>query len=162
MRGVYTVVFDQQTIAAASGDYDFFELRAATDKPIELVGLFIGNKSEIGDAQEEMVAWSVEKFAGGTFTSGNGTATTPRPTDPSDGAATFTGETVGATIATTTGTKTQHHIDTFNIRVGLQFIFPPDMRQKIDGGAQSAMVVRMLTALADDATISGTAYCREL
>lgn len=162
MRGVYTVVFDQQTIAAASGDYDFFELRAATDKPIEIVAIFIGNKSEVGDAQEEMVAWSIERFSGGTFSSGNGTSATPRATDPSDGAAAFTAETVGATIATTTGTKVQLHADTFNIRTGLQIIFPPDMRHKVDGGAQSAMCIRLLTALADDATISGTVYVREL
>lgn len=162
MRGVYTVAFAEQTIAAASGDYDLFELDPAADKPIEIVGLFLGNKSEVKDAEEEMVSWSIEYFSGGTFTSSNGTSTTPRPTDPSDGAASFAAETVGATVASTTGTQVSRHIDTFNIRTGLQLIFPPDMRHKCDGAANSALTVRLRTALADDATLSGTLYVREL
>lgn len=162
MRGVYTVSFDQQSITNANGDHDFFEIDAASEKPVELVGVTLDNKSEVGDAQEEMVAWSIEKFSGGTFTSGNGTSTTPRPTDPHDQAASFAAETVASTIATTTGTKTTHPCGTFNIRTGLQVILPPDMRQKIDGAANSAMVVRLLTALADDATFSGHVTIREL
>lgn len=161
-RGVYTVSFDQQSFTAANGDYDFFEIDPAAEKPVEIMAIFIGNKSEVGDAQEEMVAWSIVRFSGGTFTSGNGTATTPRLTDPSDGAASFAAEVVGSTIATTTGTAVTLHADTFNIRTGLQLIFPPDMRPKCDGTAQSAIVVRLLTALADDATLSGTMYVREL
>lgn len=162
MRGVYTVAFDQQSFTNANGDYDFFEIDPAADKPVEIVGIFIENKSEIGDAQEEMVAWSIERFSGATFSGGNGTAATPRPLDPSDGAASFAAEVVAATIATTTGTKVTLHAGCFNIRTGLQFIFPPDMRPKCDGAAHSALVIRLLTALADDATLSGTLYVREL
>src|SRR6185295_3590676 len=95
-RGVYTVCFDQQTVASASGDYDFFELDAAAEKPIEIVGLEIGNKSEVGDAQEEMVAYAIVR---GNTTTGNGTSTTARPLDASDGAASFTAKTVGSTPA---------------------------------------------------------------
>jgi hypothetical protein len=36
------------------------------------------------------------------------------------------------------------------------------MRPKLDGTAQSALVIRLRTALVDDATISGTLYVREL
>jgi hypothetical protein len=160
-RGFYTVSFFEQTIAAASGDYDLFELDAAADKPIEIVAVFIGNKSEVGDAQEEMVSYSISRFTGGTFTSGNGTATTPVKIDSNDGAASFAAETVGATIATTTGTLEHVHQDTFNIRTGLQLILPPEMRPKCSGAANEAMVVRLRTALADDATVSGTLYVVE-
>lgn len=162
MRGVYTVSFFEQTIAATSGDYDLFEIDPAADKPVEIVAIYIGNKSEIGDAQEEMVSWSITYMAGGTFSSGNGTSTTPQKLDPADGAASGAYETVGATVATTTGTTYQIHQDTFNIRVGLQIIFPELMRPKCDGAANSAMLVRLRTALADDAVISGTLYVREL
>ena len=156
MRGVYTVSFDQQTIAAASGDYDFFELDPAADKPIEIVAIFIGNKSEVKDAEEEMVAWSVVR---GNTTTGNGASTTPRALDPSDGAASFAAETVASTPASA-GTAVNLHVDTFNIRTGLQLIFPPDMRPKSAGA--DLLCVRLLTALADDATMSGTLYVREL
>lgn len=162
MRGVYSVSFFEQTIANASGDYDLWEIDPAADKPVEIVAIFIGNKSEIGDAQEEMVSFSVTRFTGGTFTSGNGTSTTPVKTDSTDGAASFAAETVGATVATSTGTTEHVHQDTFNIRTGLQLIFPPEMRPKCVGNANEAMVVRLRTALADDATVSGTLYVREL
>ncbi len=156
-RGTYTVSFDQQTIAAASGDYDLFELVAADDRPFELVALFLGNKSEVGDAQDEMLAISIITDY---TTSSNGTAATPRPLDPRDGAAGFTAEVVGATVATT-GTPITVHVDTFNVRAGYQLILPEFMRPKIDQ-ADTAMYIRMTTAAADDLTLSGTAYVREL
>lgn len=155
-RGIYTVAFDQQAFTNANGDYDFFELDPAAEKPIEIVAIFIGNKTEVGDAQEEMVAWAVVR---GNTTTGNGTSTTPRPLDPSDGAASFTAEVVASTPASA-GTALTLHADTFNIRTGLQFIFPPDMRPKSSGA--DLLCVRLLTALADDATLSGTIYVREL
>jgi hypothetical protein len=155
-RGVYTVSFDQQPLTTALGDYDFFELDAAAEKPVELVAIFIGNKSEVGDAQEEMVAWSIVR---GHTTTGNGTVTTPRLTDSSDPAASFTAKTVSSTPATA-GTAVTLHADTFNIRTGLQIIFPQEMRPKTQGA--DLLCVRLLTALADDAVLSGTAYVREL
>ena len=157
MRGIYAVTFKEQAITNANGDYDFFELTPADDKPIEIVAIFLGNKSEIGDAQEEMVSWSVVR---GNATTGNGTSATPRQLDPSDGAASFSAETVGSTPASA-GTPIILHQDTFNIRTGLQFIFPPDMRPKASQ-ADVLMCVRLDTALADDATFSGTLYVREL
>lgn len=156
-RGVYTVCFDQQTIAAASGDYDLFELVPADDRPIELVALFLGNKSEVGDAQDEMLALSIITDY---TTSSNGTAATPRPLDSRDGAAGFTAETVGSTVATA-GTPITVHVDTFNVRAGYQLILPEFMRPKVDQG-DTAMYVRLTTAVADDLTLSGTAYVREL
>lgn len=161
-RGVYAVSFFEQSITNANGDYDFFELRAAADKPIEIVAIFLANKSEIGDAQEEQVSWAIARFSGGTFTSSNGTSFTPLKTDPSDNAASFTAEYVGSSIATTTGTLEYPHVDTFNIRSGLQYVCPPEIRIKVDGGAQSALTIRLRTALTDDATFSGTVYVREL
>lgn len=155
-RGVYTVSFDQQTIASASGDYDFFELDAATDKPIEIVAVDLSNKSEIGDAQEEMVAYSIVR---GNTTTGNGSVTTARPLDASDGAASFTAKVVSSTPASA-GTAVNLQVGTFNIRAGLQYIFPPEMRPKTQGA--DLLCVRLLTALADDATMSGTVWVREL
>jgi hypothetical protein len=156
MRGIYAVTFKEQTIANASGDYDFFEIDAAAEKPVEIVAIFLGNKSEIGDAQEEMVSWSIVR---GNTTTGNGTSTTPRPLDASDGAASFAAETVASTPASA-GTGVILHQDTFNIRTGLQIIFPPDMRPKTQGA--DLLCVRLDTAVADDVTMSGTLYVREL
>jgi hypothetical protein len=155
-RGVYTVSFDQQSFTTANGDYDFFELDAAAEKPIEIVALRIDNKSEVGDAQEEMVAFSIVR---GNTTSGNGTSTTPRALDPSDGAASFTAEVVASTPASV-GTALTLVAGTFNIRAGLYEVYPPEMRPKTAGA--DLLCVRLLTALADDATLSGTVWVREL
>lgn len=155
-RGVYTVSFDQQTVAAASGDYDLFELDAAAEKPVEIVALRIDNKSEVGDAQDEMVAWSIVR---GNTTSGNGTSATPRPLDPADGAASFTAETVGSTPASS-GTAVTLVAGCFNVRSGLYEVYPEVMRPKTSGA--DLLCVRLLTALADDATLSGTVWVREL
>lgn len=156
-RGVYTVVFDQQTIAAASGDYDLWELVPADDKPIEIVAISLGNKSEVGDAQDEMLAISIVR---GNTTSSNGTATTPQPLDPSDGAASFTAETVGSTVATA-GTSVNLVVDTFNVRAGYPLVLPEVMRPKVSQ-ANTGMYVRLTAAAADDLTLSGTLWVREL
>ena len=156
-RGVYTVSFLEQSFASASGDYDFFELTPADDRPIEIVAIHLGNKSEVGDAQEEFVSWSVVTD---NATSGNGTATTPRPLDPRDAAAGFTAETVAATVASA-GTEIQLFAGTFNIRAGLDYVFPEIMRPKADQ-ADTMLCIRMESGLADDATISGTVWVREL
>lgn len=155
-RGVYTVAFTAQTIASASGDYDFFELDAAAEKPIEIVAITLDNKSEVGDAAEEMVEYIIVR---GNTTTGNGAATTARALDPSDGAASFTAEVVSSTPASA-GTALTLVSGTFNIRQGLQLIFPPEMRPKTAGA--DLLCVRLTTALADDATLSGTCWVREL
>lgn len=157
MRGVYTVSFDQQTVATASGDYDLFEIVPATNKPVEVIALSLGNKSEVGDAQDEMLAYSIVR---GNTTGSNGTATTPRPTDPSDGAASFTAETVGSTVATG-GTSVTLLADTFNVRAGLMLVLPEAMRPKVSA-AETGLYVRLTTAAADDLTLSGTLWVREL
>lgn len=156
-RGCYTVVFDQQTIAAASGDYDLWELVPVDDRPIELVAVLIGNKSEVGDAQDEMLAISVISDA---TTTSNGAATTPRPLDPRDGAAGFTAETVGSTVGTG-GTPITLICDTMSVRGGYQLMLPEPMRPKVDQ-ADTAMYIRLAAAVADDLTLSGTAWVREL
>lgn len=155
-RGVYTVTFDQQTIAASSGDYDLFELTAASNKPIEVVALKLDNKSEVGDSAEEMVAWAIVR---GNTTTGNGSSTTPRPLDPSDGAASFTAETVGSTPASS-GTAVNLVVGCFNVRAGLYEVYPEAMRPKTAG--TDLLCVRLMTALVDDATLSGTVWVKEL
>lgn len=167
MRGVYSVSFGGTTgitVNNADGNFDFFELDAATEKPIEVIAIFIGQTTETGDAAEEIVAWSIRRFSGGTLTSGGEASTTPRPMDPSDGAASFAAETANSagTVASTSGTEVVLHQDAFNLRTGLQVIFPPEMRPKVDGTAQSAMVIRCESTVADDVTIWGVCYVKEL
>lgn len=161
---VYTVVFANVTANNADGNFDFFEIDPAAEKPCEIMAIFIGNSSEVGDAQEEMLQWSIRRWSGGTFTSGGELSTTPRPLDPNDPAAGFAADAFNSngTVASSSGTENILHQDAFNVRSGLQIVFPPDMRPRVDGAANSAMVVRCDSTVADDVTLSGTLYVREL
>ena len=156
-RGVYTVVFVEASITAANTDYDLWELVAVDDRPIELVAFTLGVTGEVGDAQDETISVKIST----DFTvSSNGTATTPRPTDPRDGAAAFTAETIGATVANT-GTEIINFADSFNVRAGGQWIFPEIMRFKWDQ-ADTACYIRWMTTVADTLLLNGTAWVREL
>ena len=152
MPRCYTVEFEAQTIAAASGDYDLFEFAAATDKPIELVAINLGQSSEVGDAQEEQLRIRVIR---GHTTSSNGSATTPRPVSPNDSAAGFTAEVVGSTIASA-GTAVNLLSDTFNVRAGYAW-GPVPSGMGIWTSGTALLVVRLMAAVADDLTLSGTA-----
>lgn len=163
-RGVYTVMFQAITANNADGNHDWFEIDPAADKPIEIIGVFLGQSSDFGDAQEEILRWSIVYMSGGTFTSGGEVSTTARLCDPSDGAASGAYEAFNSngTVATTSGTSVIRHADSFNVRTGLQVIFPPEMRHKCDGAANSAMLVRNDSTVADDIVFDGVMYVREL
>lgn len=163
-RGIYTVSFQAITANNADGNHDWFEIDPAADKPIEVCGLFLGNSSDFGDAQDENLRYSIVYMSGGTFTSGGELSTTPRPLDPSDGAASGAYEAFNSngTIATSTGTTVIRHADAFNVRGGLQVMFPPELRQKCDGAAQSAMLIRNDSTVNDDIVFDGVMYVREL
>lgn len=154
----YSVEFDAQTIATASGDYDLFEFLPGTNKPIELVGLVLAVTSEVASnvAEDEFIRIRVIR---GHTTTGNGTSTTPRPMSPGAAAASFTAEVVGSTIASA-GTAVNLHTDAFNIRTGLQFWWPEGFGPESAGTA--LLVVRMTSTVTDDLTMSGTAYLREV
>jgi hypothetical protein len=154
----YTVEFEAQTLAAASGDVDLFELDAAAEKPIELYGLFLAVTSEVATNVGEDEFARLRVIRGHTGT-GNGTTTTPRAVDQGDGAAGFTAKVLGATIASA-GTALNLHSDAWNVRAGFQFWWPEKSGPQTAGA--DLLVVRHMAALADDVTISGTAYILEV
>ncbi len=157
MSRMYTVSFTQQTIANASGDYDLFEITPADDAPLEVVGIFLAVTSETGDAAEEILPIQIIR---GHATTGNGTSTTPQPIDPKGPAAGFTAETVGATIASA-GTGVTVFADAFNVRAGYQMWFPEGCGPRVTQ-ANTTMVVRSSATVADDVTMSGTLFVREV
>jgi hypothetical protein len=163
-RGVYTVSFQAITANNADGNHDWFEIDPAADKPVEICGLFIGNSSDFADAQAENLRYSIVYMSGGTFTSGGEVSTTARPIDPADGAASGAYEAFNSngTAASTSGTSVIRHADSFNVATGLQVIWPPEFRHKVDGAANSAMLVRNDSTVADDIVFDGVMYVREL
>lgn len=165
---LYTVAFENQTIAAASGDYDIFEFRPATTNasPLTLVGFDIDPTTVTGDADEEQ--WRMEwlSMVGGTFTSGTGGATpTPVSCDLTPNAvptAGFGADTMNPTVATTTGTTRVHHAFAFNARIGTGPVWLPEgARIQVPGIANCALILRLMAAIATDESFSGTAWLQE-
>lgn len=151
---IYTVEFEGTAVTA---QVDFFEISPADDKPIEIVGLFLSQSSDVGDAQDELLRYRVIR---GHATSGSGgSAPTPRPLNRSDAAAGFASEVLNTTIAST-GTPLNLHSDTFNVRAGLQ-LWLPDGCEWEASQADTTIVVRLMAAPADSLTMSGTLYVRE-
>jgi hypothetical protein len=159
MGRIYTIVFNG-TVTAAAGDTDWFEINPADDKPVKLRGFMLSQISEVKDAEEEGLRFSLIRLPA-TVTSGNGTATTPQKTDSADTAAGASCETNGATVATTSGTaETLMEFGWINRNTPFDFWFPderfcPKVKQA------EALVLRMQTTLADDMAAMMTAWIEE-
>ena len=159
---LYTAEFDV-TVTAAGGDTTLWEIDPAADKPVKILGLSFNATSEVAEAQEEWLRCKVIRYIGGTFTSSNGTAVTPRSLDELNTIA-FAGavEANGTTIASSTGTTQNLEAFGFNVRQGYGPIFyPPNLQHKAYGVAQSALVINMLNTLADDITLVSTLWLEE-
>ncbi len=155
MQGrVYAVTFSAVAVSAAQ---DLFELAPADDKPIEIVGIELGQSSDAGDAMDELLQISIIR---GNATSGSGgSAPTPAPLNPNDTAAGFTAEVNNTTVASA-GTAVTLATTCWNVRAGYIQWWPEGMRPSASQGNTLIRVTQ--TAPADAVTMSGTLYVREL
>jgi len=157
MSRVYTVEFENVTVTNAGGDADIFELDAATDKPIEVIGIKIYTLTELAEAQEE---WLRFRWIRGHTTSGStpNSTPTPRPVTPGDAAAGFTCEVYNTTIASA-GTALNLESFAFNVRAGYEFFYPEGLGPQTSGA--DLLVLRLMAGPADDANMSGTLWVNE-
>lgn len=158
MPRLYTVEFEAQSVTNANGDYDLFELTPADDKPIEIYGAVVKVTSELAEAQEE---WLRLRIIRGHTTSGSGgAAPTPVPLSAIDTAAGFTAETGNSTIASA-GTAVNLLSDAFNVRAGWELGPLPEGYGFWCSQAATTIVLRLMAAVADDVTATGTLFVRE-
>lgn len=151
---VYTVEFENVAVTASQ---DFFEITAADDKPCKVLGLFLGQSSDVGDAAEEILRYRV--IRGHTSSGSGGSAPTPSPLLPGQAAASFTSEVNNTTIASA-GTAVNLHSDTFNIRAGEKLWLPEGCEWWVSQA--SLLVIRLLSTPTDSLSMSGTLYVAEL
>lgn len=152
---VYAVTFQAISISAS---VDLFEIQPADDKPVRLLGIFVAQSSDFGEAQEEILRWSVKR---GHTSSGSGGGTPgTAPVARSDTAAGFTAERTNTTVASG-GTAAILHADAFNVRAGLAHFWTPETAP---GAAQgdTTIVVRLDSTPVDAITCDGTLYVAEL
>jgi hypothetical protein len=159
MGRVYTVSFSA-TVTNAGGDTDLIEINPATNQPVKLRGFSLAQISEVGDTAEEGLRISIIRLPA-TVTSGNGTATTPRPMDTATQAAGATCETNSTTVATTSGTALTLAEYGWNIRNSPYEVWFPDDNFAPKAKAGEALVVRQQTTAADDYTGAFTFWIEE-
>lgn len=137
------------SVAAHTAQLDFFELLAATSKPLLLHGFEIGQTTEVGDAQEEMLSLVLKRVTGApTSGSGGGTATFNQLV-PNDTAAGATLET-GNTTKLTGGTSVELGRWSWNVRAPLLWLPPPEGRIVLD--AATRLVLEELSTPLDSIT----------
>lgn len=151
---VYSVSFSKVAVTVA---VDLFELTPADDKPLEVLGLFIGQSSDFGDAAAELLPYKV--IRGHTTSGSGGSAPTPRPLQRGDAAAGFTAETCNTTAASA-GSPIDLHCDTFHVMAGEKLWLPEGCEWGVSQG-DTTLVVRLATAPADSLDMSATLIVRE-
>jgi hypothetical protein len=160
MPRIYTVVASV-TVTSAGGDTDLMEITPATGRVNKLVGLKIGQTSELTDANEENLRIQIARLPA-TVTSGNGTSTTPRALDSDSGGADFTAEVNATTPATTSGTIEILEEFAWNVRASPYETWWPDLDFAPTVRPGEALVIRLPNGVADDIDMRYTAYIAEL
>jgi hypothetical protein len=158
MSRLYTCEFEAQTVATASGDYELFELTPAANRPIQIEAYKFAVTSELTEAQEEWLRLRVIRGHTTPGTGGTGSLV-PAPVNQFDAAAGFTYATLRTVIASA-GTPVICDSDAFNVRAGHNWGPVPE-EFGIQTSGSSLLVVRLVAAVADDLTMSGTIYVRE-
>lgn len=141
------------TLTNTGGDADLLEIAPASNKPVKIRRLILGQTSEVGDAAEEIVRVSIIRLPA-TFTTGNGSTVTKTYPSSASGAASATVEANGATVATTSGTAETLYELSWNLRnTPTEFVFYDElfMPRVVNG---EGLVVRCQTTVADDVSIT--------
>lgn len=161
MARIYRVPFSG-TLTNAGGNSDLLEILPADDKPCRLVGMRIGQTSEVKDAEEEGLEFALIHMAA-TVTSGSGgSAVTPVKTWSGEVAAGFAAECNNTTVATTSGASTTMEYIGWNVRNSPYETFWFDEKLQAVALQGEALLVRSNTTPADDITIQVTFFVEEL
>lgn len=136
--------------SAFTAQIDVLELLAATGKPLCLAGFELGQTSEVGDAQEEMLSLVLKRVTGAPTSGSGGGTSTFQQLQPNDAAAGATLET-GNTTKLTGGTSVELKRWSWNVRSPLLYLPVPESRIVCDAGTR--LVLELVTTPAD--SISG-------
>lgn len=149
---VVSAVFEGVGVTAVQ---DLFSLASPTSGIGRLLSVFISQESDVGDAAEEILA--VKIITGNTTVGSGGTAPTaiPRSLGNTPTATVRANDTTEVSV----GTAVIKHSDTFNIRVGWQYIPTPEERivwNELIAGTTTFLAVQLITTPNDSITMTGT------
>jgi len=155
MGRMYSASFDTINIAAVN---DLVEISPADDVPIKFHACFVAQKTDVGDANEELLRIAIVR--GHSTVGTGGQSSVLSGLDPSEADAS-SGVTFNNTTLATGGSPNTLHTESFNIRTGWAYLPTPEIRPKADQG-DTTMVVRLVDAPGSALSIAGTLYIEEL
>lgn len=143
MAGVVT--FPINISAAFSTQIDVFELLSSSTQPVDLLGWELGQTTEVGEAQEEILTLILKRVSGSPTSGSNGGTSTGRTTVP--------GGTVGATLETGNTTKlsggTSEELARFAWQVRQPHLYQPTPDEIITIAPSTRLVLELATTPAD-------------
>lgn len=151
---VFTAAFTATSFSTVARDV--FEVTAPTNSRVALRKVIIGQYSDFGDAQAELISVSV--ITGSTVAGSTGAAITPKNVKGWSTASTC-GSAVTANNTTLASSGTVRYADTFNVAAG--WYYDPPAAERIIFDASERAVIR-ITAPADALTANGTLIFEEL
>ena len=158
MARLYSAVFKDIAVTAVQ---DFFEVLAASTTAIKIHGFLLTQRTEAGDAAEEMLLLTTNRGVGAVTSGSGGASVTPQQIDNGDTASAATVER-NNTTAMATGSGSLEELEAFNwnVRVPFHLIYPPEVRPVITPG--NRWTLELETAPADSINISGTLWFEEI
>lgn len=149
----YAATFDAVAVSAAQ---DLFEITAPADCIVAIYALYLGQTSDVGDANAENL--KVQIIKGYTVSGSGGSTPTPAKLETGFAAAGSAVEANNTTVANT-GTGVTVHQDVWNTQ--LPYMYRPAPEERIILSPSERVVVR-LPAPADAITMSGTLVFEEI
>lgn len=156
MARTYMVPINAVAVTAAQ---DLWQITPVAGKPVRILGLVIGQYTDVGDAASENLSLKISRGWATTGSGGTDLTTTSPPCDPSDGAAGFNAKINNTTVASA-GTEVPLFGDAWNTQAGYQMWFPEDSQPGCNSTTGVILTAR-ITAPADSITVNGTLFVRE-
>lgn len=144
--------------AGATLVQDMFQLLAAAAVPIVIHSVRIGQSSDAGDAQAEMLRVQLTR-TDFTINGSGGTTPTARPVSPASPAASTIVEANNTTLSTVQVVLLE---DSFNVQAGWLYLPTPEERIVIPAGVTNGFIVGLLTVPSDALDLTGTIVFEEL
>jgi hypothetical protein len=154
MGMMYVATFSEIAVTAIQ---DIFEIVAPSDAVVVIHSIYLGQSTEEGDAQDEMLPLQLTK--GYTVSGSGGASVTPTPLESGFPAAGSTVERNNTTQANT-GTPVELLADAFNVRAGWQY--RPTPEERIVLSPSQRLVLELPVAPTDSITLSGSLIFEEI
>ncbi len=158
MGRMYSAVFEAVAVSAAQ---DLFSLGSPTSGIGVLYSIVLSQTSDVGDAAE--IIEEIRIITGNTTVGSGGSAPTAVPRQLGD-TPTVTVR-ANDTTEVSAGTAVTKHSDSFNVRVGWQYIPTPEERiifNELIAGTKTFLAVQLPNAPASAITMTGTITFEEV